>query len=77
MALFLRDLAADPVVDPKLFSHPDQIRERVGTHFAHNMSSMDLDSKLAYAQFGRNLFVEQARDHLPHHFLLTDRKSVV
>ena len=39
-------------------------------HFAHDVPAMKLDRELGYIQFGRNLLIQQAGDHLLHDFLL-------
>ena len=41
-------------------------------HLAHDVPAMKLDGELGYVQLGRNLFIQQAGNHLPQDLLLAD-----
>jgi hypothetical protein len=63
--------------DPQVVRHPHEIRHRIGTHFTHDVSAMNLDRELGYVQFGRNLLIQQTRHHLLHDLLLTRGQRLV
>jgi hypothetical protein len=41
--------------DPQFLSHPDQLRQRLGLHFVHDLMAMELDRYLARAELGGDL----------------------
>lgn len=43
--------------NPQTLRYPHQVGQRVGAHFAHDVSAMKLDRGLSYIQFGRNLLI--------------------
>src|SRR5260370_42545720 len=49
--------------NPQFSCHFDQICQRGGRHFAHDLSTMNLDGDLTVAEFGRSLLVEEAGYH--------------
>src|SRR5205814_354884 len=61
----------------KLFTHSHKFRQRLRLHFLHHLTSMNFDGDLTGAELGGDLFVEQARDHQPHHLALARRQRLV
>src|SRR5262249_23002211 len=57
--------------DAQFIGHADQVRYRLGAHLLHDLTTMHLYGDFADAEFGGDLFVEEARDHQPHHLTLT------
>src|SRR6266446_9743314 len=62
---------------PQLLGHPDQVCQRPRAHLVHHLCPMDLHGDFAGVDLGGDLFVEQLRDHLFHHFPLTPRQRRV
>ena len=60
--------------DPQLLAHSNQVCQGAGPHFVHDLTALNFDSNLARAQFGRDLFVEQAGDDSFHHLPLARRQ---
>src|SRR5229473_1108192 len=56
--------------------HSDQLGQRSGAHFFHDLTAMNLNRDLASAQFTRDLLVEQAGDNQAHDFTLARRQSI-
>ena len=63
--------------DLEVLRHPDQIRQRIGMHFSHDVPAMKLDCIFGNSQLGGNLLIQQAGDHLPHDFLLAHSQRLV
>src|SRR5271165_1875650 len=59
---------------PQLLAHSNQVCQGAGPHFVHDLTALNFDSNLAGAQFGRDLFVEQAGDDSFHHLPLARRE---
>jgi hypothetical protein len=58
----------------KCLGHSDQIGERTGLHFSHDLSAMNFDRDLAGAQFGGNLFIKKPGDYPLHYLPFTRRQ---
>src|SRR5215471_853269 len=59
----------------ELIGHSDQIRKRTGAHLPHDLPAMNLDSDLAQACRGGDLFIYVAPYHKPHDLPLADGQS--
>src|SRR6266404_4937234 len=55
----------------EFFNHPDQIGERFGAHFLHNVGAMKFDRSLGGGEFAGHLFIQQSGCNQSHHFALT------
>ena len=62
--------------NPQFLCHSDQLGQRSRIHFLHHLAAMDLDGDFAGAQFARDLFVEQTRDHPGHDFTLASGQRI-
>jgi hypothetical protein len=63
--------------DPEALGHSDQIGQRIGTHFAHDVPAMKLDRILGYLQVGCDLLIQQSGYYLQDDFLLARGKRLV
>jgi hypothetical protein len=50
--------------ESEFFGHPDEFRERLGRHFAHDLSAVDANGNLGDAQFTGGLLVEKTRRYI-------------
>src|ERR1035441_9596589 len=55
--------------------HANQVGQRFGLHFSHDLAAVDLDSSLAGAQLSGDLFIEQPRDDELHDLALAGRQG--
>src|SRR5215207_4704302 len=63
-------------VDAQLLGHSDEIGQGVCSHLLHDLPAVLLDRDLAVAELHRDLLVEQAPNHQPHHCSLLGRELV-
>ena len=55
--------------------HPDQVRDRGGSHFLHDLGSMDLQREFTDTELPRGLLVAQTAGHEVHHLTLACRQT--
>lgn len=59
--------------DLELIGYPDQLRERPGAHFAHNLAPMHANGDLGRPQFCGCLLVQEPGSHKGENFALARR----
>src|SRR6516164_8483892 len=56
--------------DSETLRHHNQVSQRFGTHFSHDVAPVNLDRPLAYTDFACNLLVHEAARHQRHDLAL-------
>src|SRR5690349_7045140 len=56
--------------NPQTFSNHDQIGQRFGAHFSHNVAAVNLYCPFAYADLACDLLVHKAAGHERHNLAL-------
>lgn len=63
-------------MQPEAVGRSDQIGQRSGVHFPHDIAEMNLHGDLAQSQLGSDLLVHQSRCHKAHHLPLSRSKRL-
>jgi hypothetical protein len=58
----------------KLVGHTDQLRERLRSHLAHNVTAMKFYCFLRHSQLGGDLFIQKPEEDFSHHFAFPRRQ---